>query len=197
MASEQFQQLDAQTAVVGPIRNLFLKHKVHKQLGIALLHKHFPIRPTERLVDYRNISAPWDMGNASDAVTHKYDGVILPRSFRVDQGKFVPYEFDFSDADSPPQMDQAFLSELSSLLHQHGLDKILGLRVLDKHDSELTVEVTEGNMNIMIRRGIVPEDELIQALWVFANDADEACHCREFCRRDSKGTHFESNHACG
>jgi hypothetical protein len=31
-------------------------------------------------------------------------------------------------------------------------------------------------MNIMIRRGIVPENELIQALWVFAKDEDQACH---------------------
>lgn len=169
--------MDAKTAVVGPIRDLFLKHKVHKQLGIALLHKHFPIQPTERLVDCRNISAPWDFGNVGATITHKYNSLILPRSFRLDQGEFVPYEFDFSNADSPPQMDQAFLSKLSSLLYQHRLDQILGLRVLDKHDSELTVEVTEGNINIIIRRRIVPKDELIQALWVFAKDKDEACYC--------------------
>jgi hypothetical protein len=189
--------LNAITAVVNPIRDLFLKHKVHKHLGIALLHKHFPIRPTERLVDCRSISAPWDIGDDTNAVTRKYESFILPRSFRVVKEKFVPYEFDFSDADSPHQVDQAFLSELSSLLYQHRLDQVLGLRVLDKHDSELTVEITEGNMNIMIRRGIVPENELIQALWVFAKEEDQACHCREFCRVDSKGTHFESNHACG
>ncbi|KAM6514116.1 hypothetical protein FALCPG4_015278 [Fusarium falciforme] len=196
-ASEQFQQLDARTAIVGPIRDLFLKNKVHEHLGIALLHKHFPIRPTERLVDCRNISAPWDMGDDTDAVTRKYDSLIQPRSFRLIQGELVPYEFELSDANLPPQVNQAFVSEMSSLLCQHGLDQVLGLRVLDKHDSELTVEVTESNVNIMIRRGIVPEEELVQALWVFAKDEDQACHCREFCRRDSKGNHFESNHTCG
>jgi hypothetical protein len=94
-------------------------------------------------------------------------------------------------------VDQAFLSELLSPQYQYGLEQVLGLRGLDKHDSELTIEVTEGNMNIIIRCGIVPENELIQALWVFAKDEDEACHCREFCRVDSKGSHVESNHACG
>lgn len=197
LASEQFQQLQAATAVRGSIRDLFLKHKAYKHLGIALLHKHFSIRPTERLVDCRSISAPWDVGNETDTSIRKYDSFILPRSFRLIQGKFVPYEFDFSDVDSPCQVDRKFLSELSSLLYQHGLDQVLGIRTLDKHDSGLAVEVTEGRMNIMIRRGIVPEDELIQALWVFAKDEDEACHCREFCRQDSQGNHFESNHACG
>ncbi|SPO05320.1 uncharacterized protein DNG_08007 [Cephalotrichum gorgonifer] len=198
LASEKFQQLNAKTAILGPIRDLFLKHKVHKQLGIALLHKHFPIQPTERLVDCRNISAPWDVGDDTEAITQKYDNFILPRSFRLSQGKFVPYEFDFSDTDDLlHQVDQEFLSQLSSLLYQHGLDHLLGIRSLDQHSSELTVEVTEGNMNIMIRRGIVPEDELIEALWVFGKDEDDSCHCREFCRRDNKGEHYENNHACG
>ncbi|KAI9763349.1 MAG: hypothetical protein M1839_006518, partial [Geoglossum umbratile] len=108
------QQLNAITAVVNPIRDLFLKHKVHKHLGIALLHKHFPIRPTERLVDCRSISAPWDIGDDTNADTRKYESLILPRSFRLVKEKFVPYEFDFSDADLPRQVDHAFLSELSS-----------------------------------------------------------------------------------
>lgn len=109
----------------------------------------------------------------------------------------LPYEFKLSDADSPPQVNQGFVSEMSFLLCQHGLDQVLGLRVLDRYDSELIIEVTEGNVNIMIRRGTIPEEELIQALWVFAKDEDQACHCREFCRRDSNGNHFESNHTCG
>jgi hypothetical protein len=43
-------------------------------------------------------------------------GAATRLSFRLVQEKFVPYEFDFSDADSPHQVDQVFLSELSSLL---------------------------------------------------------------------------------
>jgi hypothetical protein len=89
------------TAVVNPIRDLFLKHKVHKHLGIALLHKHFPIQPTERLLDCRNISALWDIGNNTDAVTRKYESLILPHLFRLVQEKFVLYELNFSDAKSP------------------------------------------------------------------------------------------------
>ncbi|KAK3897893.1 hypothetical protein C8A05DRAFT_19431, partial [Staphylotrichum tortipilum] len=168
---------------------------LHKDLGIALLHKHFSILPTERLVDSRNMSAPWDMSHDTNATAHKYEGVVWPRSFRLNERGFVPYEFGFSDAELPPPMNQDFLVELSSLLRQQKLDKVLGVRVLDNHNSDLTVEVTEGKMNMMIRRGIIPDQELIQALWVF-DDEDQACHCKEFCRMD-KGDHVEKNHSCG
>ncbi|KAF2261487.1 hypothetical protein CC78DRAFT_607690 [Lojkania enalia] len=195
-ASEEFKKLDAIKSVVGPIRDLFLKHKVNKQFGIVLLHKHFPIQPTKRLVDYRNISSPWDVSHDTQAVTTKYNGFIVPRSFRFLEEKLVPFEFEFSDLNSPSEIDGAFSAKLSSLLNQLGLDHVLGLRTLDTHDSELTVEVTEGNANIMIKRGIVSDDELIQAVWIFGKDEDDACHCKEFCRVLG-GEHVESNHSCG
>ncbi|KAL2275598.1 hypothetical protein FJTKL_01981 [Diaporthe vaccinii] len=59
-ASGQFRDMDAIKAILGPISELFLAHQVHEQFGIGFLHKHFHIKPTERLVDYHNISAPLD-----------------------------------------------------------------------------------------------------------------------------------------
>jgi hypothetical protein len=129
----------------------------------------------------------------TNAITQKYGNLIVPRSVRLVQGKFMPYEFDLTNIPDQPQISQEFLLELSTLLCHHGLDQILGLIVLDKHDSALTVEVTEGKMNIMVERGNVSEDELIQALWIFGKDEDEACHCRESCMR--RDTHIE-NHSC-
>lgn len=213
-ASGQFRDMDAIKAIVGPISELFLAHQVHQQFGIGLLHKHFPIKPTERLVDYRNISAPWDLGeeegdsSSSNGVTTKYEGVITPRSWRLLDGKFVPYEFEFSDEASGSaaagggsaldKADPRFLADLASLLRHRKLDQLLGLRALDQYDSGLTVEVTEGKMNIMIRQGIVPASELIEALWIFVEHGKRGrCHCREFCRTDRKGNHVENNHSCG
>lgn len=58
--------MDAINTVLGTICALFLAHQVHKQFGIGLLHKHFPIKETERLVDFRNIAAAWDMDHDSE-----------------------------------------------------------------------------------------------------------------------------------
>jgi hypothetical protein len=191
-----FQQSNAQAAVNGPIRDLFLKYGVHEYLGIGLLHKHFDILSIERLVDYRNMSSPWDLSHDTKATACKYGGFVCPRSFRFCDGQFVPYEFDFSDTELASPANREFLVKLSVLLRQHGLDEVLGIRVLDKHNPELTVEVTEGKVNMMIRRGTVPDDELIPALWSFGKDEDQACHCQEFCRVDN-GNHVEKNHSCG
>lgn len=95
--------------------------------------------------------------------------------------------------------DQRFLADISSMLVHRRLNQILGLRALDQYNSDLTVEVTEGNMNIMIRQGVVPENELIEALWVFVEQPGKhgRCHCREFCRQGKNGRHIENNHSCG
>ncbi|KAK5637374.1 hypothetical protein RRF57_013086 [Xylaria bambusicola] len=185
--------------VAGRIRDLFLRYRVYTELGLVLLHKHFPIAPTQRLVDCRNIAAVWDVGDDLSAVAYKSGNSIVPRSFRLLRGKFVPYEFDFTKPSKQPQfsaqVSQKFLSELSTLLRDLGMDQIVGFRALDKHDSNLTVEVTEGKMNIMVARGDVSDDGLIEALWIFGVDEDDKCHCDGYCQPYSDG-HVE-NHSCG
>ncbi|KAI0107508.1 hypothetical protein GGR51DRAFT_515735 [Nemania sp. FL0031] len=199
LAAHKFKEMDAMTKVVGPIRDLFLRHRVHTELGLSLLHKHFPIGPTQRLVDCRNVAAAWDVGDDLNAITNKHGNSIVPRSFQLAQGKWVPYEFDFTKPSEQlqfsAQVSQKFLSELSILLCDLGMDQIVGLRALDKHDSNLTVEVTEGKMNIMVARGDISDDQLIEALWIFGVDEDDRCHCNAFCQPSSNG-HYE-NHSCG
>jgi hypothetical protein len=186
---------DTIPAALGPVRDLFLKHKVCDDVGIVLLHNHFRIRPTERLVDFRNISAPWDVGNDTDAVVSKYGRLVLPRSFRLFRGAFMPYEFEFSDETWPRQMSvtREFLDELSALLYRSRLDQVVGLRLLDSHDSELAVEVTEGNVNIMLPRGTIPDTQLIPALWVFGEDERDN-RCPVVCSVDAGGSHVKSRH---
>jgi hypothetical protein len=145
--------------IVGRIRQLFLKHGVQERLGIALLHKHMEIESTERLVECRHTSSPWKVNDATSSVIDKYDGKILPRSFRLLEGNFVPYEFEYSCTKSTTlqgETDYQFLKELSDMLVELGLHQLLGLRDLDQREPELNVEVTEGKANIMIPRGSVP-----------------------------------------
>ena len=56
------------------------------------------------------------------------------------------------------------------------------------------MEVTEGKTNIMMPRGSVPDEDLIEALWVFSAIETQSCHCREYCfTRDGKHV---ANHGC-
>ncbi|KAJ5456057.1 uncharacterized protein N7458_004321 [Penicillium daleae] len=195
-AAVQFNEKQARKSLLGPIRQLFLDTGMHERYGVSLLHKHFPMETNQRLVDLRNISSPWTV-NDSDVVVPKYEGFVIPRTFRFLKGVLSPVEFDFSpcSSDKDAGHDFDFLAAVSVLLHQYGLENVLGVRSLDRHDPELSVEVTEGKTNIMIQRGSVNDSELIEAFWVFSTDDDDRCHCREYCFKDSEGNHID-NHGC-
>ncbi|KAH2989205.1 hypothetical protein KXV25_009400 [Aspergillus fumigatus] len=182
VGAQSFQDKGARNVLRSDIRDLFLRRGVHKRYGIALLHRHFPIATTQRLVDYRNVSAPWEADGNADRIVPKYQGAIVPRSYRLFRDSFMPYEFDFAEVEesSHPALqgtrDAEFLTELSALLEQHGLEDVLGLRILDGRDSELSVEVTEGRANIMLPRRAFEPESLIEALWVFGPELVDACH---------------------
>ncbi|KAF1917111.1 hypothetical protein BDU57DRAFT_587917 [Ampelomyces quisqualis] len=129
----------------GPMRQLFLDHNAYEQYSIALLHNHFLVGEEERLVEVHYTSAPWKVGSErTDFVPH-YKGTILPRSFRYYQGMVIPYEF-------------AYLKEALSPIVSIS---IFGIRSLDDRDPNLSVEITEGRVNIMLEPDAIPEAELI------------------------------------
>ncbi|KAH7019807.1 hypothetical protein EDB80DRAFT_820410 [Ilyonectria destructans] len=197
-ASQRLQDNGGESIITGPIRDIFLRHKVNKIYGVALLHKHFQIQPTERLVDIRNVSSPWETGGDTDPVLKKYNGVIVPRSLRFLNGDLLPYEFDFSAEKSSTESNAEFLQQLSAFFHQNGLDQVLGLRLLESRDPDVSVEVTEGTSNIMLPQGAVDTQQLIPAMWVFSTDGDDYCSCVEYCYEDRGGSHTgDGTHGCG
>lgn len=171
-----------------------MESEIHERYGVSLLHKHFSIEPNQRLVDYRNISMPWTVKD-NNILVPKYEGFIIPRTFRFYNGILAPFEFDFSPSPASINFDSEVFPRISVLLHQHGLENVLGVRSLDGYDPELSVEITEGKTNIMIRRGSVENSKLVEALWVFSTDDDQKCHCREYCWKDYEGEHVEV-HKC-
>jgi len=175
------------------IRQLFLDNNVYDKYGVSLLHKHFPINETERLVDCRHTSAAWTVGHEMTDMVEKYEGFIVPRSFRFSNEGPIPYEFAFSS--TKPLYDEAFQLKMLDMLHKLGLQEVFGLRYLDEYDPELSMEITEGNTNIMMPRGSVADSSLIEALWVFSPRDNDRCHCREVCFKLSSG--HQSDHSCG
>lgn len=133
--------------LTGPVRKYFLDHAAHKQYGVVLLHKHFPIEDAERLVECRHSSAAWKVGTEMDVVP-QYEGLITPRSFRLHKGAAVPYEFAYST--EAPRFDDTFQTRALKMLENFGLDQIFGLRRLDEHDPSLSIEITEGKTNIIM-----------------------------------------------
>jgi hypothetical protein len=152
-AGKLFEETKAKDYLLGPIRQLFLDHDLYMTYGISLLHKHFPIEATQRLVDYRHSATAWEIGSQTASKIAKYEAFAVPRAFRFFGGKLTPYEFEFSETIQSEEEHKDFFEQLSDLLHQHNLQDLFGLRLLGDFDPALPMEVTEGKTNIMMPRG--------------------------------------------
>ena len=185
---------DAVTKLQGPIRKVFLDHKVQSHYGICLLHNHFQITNSQRLVEHGLVSLPWDLGDEDKNTVPKFDGIIAPRSIRLLDGKLAPFEFSFSLR--APELNIRFLTEALRVIQDLGLHNVLGVRYFEKHDTQFSVEITQGNANVMVPRGALLDSQLIDAFWVFNQDENDRCHCREQCFPQKDAPH-EANHSCG
>jgi hypothetical protein len=119
-------------------------------LGIGLLHRHFELRPNEKLVEFNNISVPW---------LHPYDneehsgGKILPNTWLLDSnsGLLLPYEFFFSPLGRDKSIDldslQPFLTEFSHSVKEAGLQDTLALGLFPHAGYQGGLEITEGRVN--------------------------------------------------
>jgi hypothetical protein len=77
------------------IWQLFLNNNVYNKYGVSLLHKHFLINKTERLVNCRHTSAAWTVGYKMTDVVEKYEGFIMLRLFRFLNKGPILYKFAF------------------------------------------------------------------------------------------------------
>lgn len=185
--------LDSLLQGEGVIRSFFLKHDIHKEWGIVLLHKHFDISPGDRLVEFGNTSTPW-RAETKDSTFEKYGGLVVPRSYKLLDGQFTPYEFAYMPGTIPGK-NVEIPEGVGKLLQSLGAEHILGLRFLEGRQPDFNVEVTEHNANVMVPRGCMPDDTLIPAVWIFEPEDDDRCNCREYCSKESWG-HVKT-HGCG
>ncbi|KIM81948.1 hypothetical protein PILCRDRAFT_8207 [Piloderma croceum F 1598] len=184
VAEENFKANAARQYLEGPIRQVFLEFDVESKYGLTLLHNHFPLKENKRLVDYNNTATAWSVDDDVSAVSLKYNGLVVPRTYMFENNDIIPYEFSFvPPTDTPVSIDTAFFDALNQILTNLGLEKLFGVRNLKDHDKDLSVEVTEGDANIML-----PHDDsytsadLIEALWVFGLKTTP-CWCQGYCWR--------------
>jgi hypothetical protein len=161
-----------------------MRHQLNNEIAIRLLHQHFNLDADEKLVEHGPVSSPWPISAAQDRVT---GGYIVPKSWRLYNGELYPYEFRFRSVADTEQdavsikFPQAFVIEISDVLKETCLDKILGITIvdhaLDSTEVEL-MEITYGRNSVMIpavEQEIIPETSF-QASWAFVEKNPEGHH---------------------
>jgi hypothetical protein len=131
-------------------RQAFLRNT---RFGVTLLHRHFDMDESERLVTVHNTSTPWGCQDYSD---HPL-GKVLPQAFIfTSPDKIVPFEYTFFTSNISNNIilfetaTKAFLAELGACLFSLQLEKVLGLRVHPGPQEKRKVEFTVNRANINI-----------------------------------------------
>jgi hypothetical protein len=124
----------------------------------------------------------------------KFDGIITSRSIRLLNGKLAPFEFTFSLTE--PKLNIRFLTEALRVIQDLGLHDVLGVQYFEEHNTQFSVEITQGNANVIVPREALLDSQLIDAFWVFNEDENDRCHCREQCF-PQKGANHQQNYSCG
>jgi hypothetical protein len=169
-AKETFKAKNASKTINTTLASLFLRHKVHDNLGIQMLHTHFAIGDDERLVGIGAVAVPIEL----DIIV---GSAIKPLVYRfVDSGVAVCEWTQGNDANevdlSSPQY-AAFMAELRTVLDEAGLIDVLGIFVRQPGDGKMkSVEFTAGRANITLHKD-EPTDggKSVEASWVFMEKA--------------------------
>ena len=148
---------------------MFNKHRTEQQAALSLIHRHFDLEPSERLVEYGRVTAPWVLDPALEKSVH-------PKSWRFIGDTMYPYEFEFdpynkSDHGAPQPFDLGFLNDLQDILKEHELLDTFGVALAPPENKKepCLVEFTAGRTNVLRP---FDEDEAeylgVEALWTFS-----------------------------
>jgi len=193
-ASDHFEARDDPDSVIRSLEALFRKHSVTDTLGVALLHRHFELKPDEVVVDLRGIATPWHISSLKNS-NYQGIGAVLPLSLMLIEGQPRAYEFyfDMDSSRSPVEIPKDFISEYEAILDTHGLKETLGLRVLrttDDRPGGSTMEYSERYATFTIPMGEKKQSDytnngkvrVIKTTWNFTGHSDgNGGSCSHYC----------------
>lgn len=184
-AAESLASSGVLSSLASSIGSIFVKHGTEDIFGLILLHRHFDMEPTERLVEFGNVSVPWDVTSNGEEM-----GKIQPVSWRFVGGGIVPYEFT---ANQLGQLLEgcdydAFVNHLSNALQSMRLDHTFGLCRMTSSaiHGHPTMEFTSGRANVTVPDSMWALDcdsAAVEAAWQFGSQGKQPVSCRcSVCR---------------
>ena len=115
--------------IVGRLLSVIQRFGLQDKLGIRLLHKHNDILPSEVMYE----SSLFDLEGfalSTKAVTRAEVSLMVPNSWQLVDGAYVPVEFSdpllVSDPEVRPETHTEVLREIGLILRETGTESILG-----------------------------------------------------------------------
>ena len=172
------------------IAQIFVRHQAHFNFAIALLHRHYDLRPGFAMVHSRG-SASEDRCDMELIGTRR----IFPCAYRYCDATmdFLPYEFSTV---SLPVPDKVFLAELAAFLHQCNLYDLIAITHVDSRQqlwmermsqdgtgtiaTAVSGDQVVSDKNYMVTEwAVIQDDAEIEITAVKACDDKEPAHTRK------------------
>ncbi|OBT63221.1 hypothetical protein VE03_07791 [Pseudogymnoascus sp. 23342-1-I1] len=165
-AKEAFKAKGASKTINNTLATLFVRHNVHTNLGIQMLHTHFAISSDERLVGIGAVAVPIELDIIVGSAIKPLVYCFVPSGVAVcewTQGD------DANEVDLSSPQYSAFMAELRTVLEGAGLIDVLGIFVRQPSDGQTKgVEFTAGRANITLHKdNPIGEGTAVEASWVF------------------------------
>ena len=146
-AQESFISKGGADLVNNLLKPMIEKSELEGKLGVSLLHRHFDLEDSEKLVEFNNISLPWkNHGNENSG------GRILPSAWAVRKGRLTPYEYYYSPLGRDSAFDfhpvESFVHQFVQAIGESNLERTIGLRLFPGTGFTGALELTEGRANI-------------------------------------------------
>ncbi|KAJ2896234.1 hypothetical protein MKZ38_005728 [Zalerion maritima] len=204
-SNKAFQSQNGPAVIDSPMRDLLFQHQVTHIFGVCLVHRHFPLKNNEILVEVNGTSTAWEVSELQPSLPgkpiqcyKKPGGLVKPHCWTVDSnGLFRPYEFFFEPFGANATPDHGtdhdlqeivakkkdFFLQFCDLLDRHRLRGIVGLRLLHRNEiNKAMVEVSEKLANITFP--LPPGFDLAQLSSVNGLEATWAYTCQNEASAD-------------
>ncbi|OAQ98534.1 hypothetical protein LLEC1_02773 [Akanthomyces lecanii] len=191
-AHDAFKVLDGQSHVEW-FKNFFVEHGMERKFGLAMMHRHFDMDPSEKLVEYLGTSTPWAGSVAGmrepQPCMWAFDsqGLLRPTEYRystMTDGTFEGNELEFA-------------AKLKAELASRGLFHLFGLARYPGDNFAGSCEFTQGRANINLHPKDYPDDlRAFSTIWFFSPPLWErkcSCKCNEVSKDHSHQGHRSSS----
>ncbi|KAI0187152.1 hypothetical protein F4808DRAFT_447019 [Astrocystis sublimbata] len=173
--SKFLQGAKGEDLVASFFRDFFVKEGMDRTFGLSMLHRHFDLGSSEKLVDYQGTSTPWNgviagMQNPQPTLwSFDDDGLLRPTEFRYAEKQDAPL----------PQKALIFIAKFRAELDKRDLTKLVGLARYPGDEFQGSCEFSMGRSNINLKPEDYPADlKHIPTIWFFSEGLwKRGCRC--------------------
>lgn len=200
---EAEKELPLHETLIPALAKTLVKHKIHEDFGIILLHTHFGLAPSERMVEVikNGVSVTKPTAQSSDQIPRVF--ALSPASDTLQPVEFTSTDSDGSAAlaERVKKLTPAFVKDFATVLRKAGASHMFGVSpVIHKEElipddsSMVLVETQEHETRSLVMKSFLREtvdfDNLVCTMWGSDGKVHGTCVQLAYCQAVGQSGHL-------